>query len=96
MMELKLLEEHQTFKAAAERARHLAVRQQVRTGLKRTPGGWAVLIPPTAVSIRPHDDPFDEDYPPFDDDPPVMSLRQCLAGCEDSAGRIYLGDGIYV
>ena len=31
-----------------------------------------------------------------DEDDPEDSLRSVLAGCEDSMGRIYLGDGIYI
>ena len=52
MVELMLLEEHPAFKAAAKRARDLALEHRMQTGLKRTPGGWAVLIPPNEVSIR--------------------------------------------
>ena len=96
MAELKLLEEHLFFKIAAERARDLAVQHRIQTGLKRTPGGWAVLIPPNEVSIRPYVLPDDEDYQAVDDDPPESSLRHGLESCADSHGRIYLGDGIYL
>ena len=96
MAELKLLEEHLFFKIAAERARDLAVQHRILTGLKRTPSGWAVLIPPNKVSIRPYVLPDDEDYQAVDDDPPEWSLRHGLESCADSHGRIYLGDGIYM
>ena len=96
MTELKLLEEHLFFKIAAERARDLAMQHRIQTSLKRTPGGWAVLIPPNEVSIRPHVLPDDEHYQAVDDDPPESSLRHGLESCADSHGRIYLGDGIYL
>ncbi|QDA57016.1 hypothetical protein [Thermomonas aquatica] len=96
MAELKLLEEHLFFKIAAERARDLAVQHRIQTGLMRTPGGWAVLIPPKEVSIRPFALSDDEDYQAVDDDPPENSLRHGLENCADSYGRIYLGDGIYI
>ena len=96
MAELKLLEEHLIFKIAANRARDLAVQHRIQTCLKRTPNGWAVLIPPNEVSIRAYV-PFDaEDYQTVDDDPPYKGLGHGLESCADSYGRIYLGDGIYV
>ena len=96
MAELKLLEEHLIFKVAAKMARDLAVQHQIQTGLKRTPSGWAVLIPPDEVSIRSYVPFDDEDYQAVDDDPPEMSLRNGLESCADSYGRIYPGDGIYI
>ena len=72
MAELKLLEEHLFFKIAAERARDLAVQHRIQTGVKRTSGGWAVLISPNEVSIRPFALPDDEDYQAVDDDPPEI------------------------
>lgn len=96
MAELKLLEEHLFFKIAANRARALAVQHGIQTGLKRIPNGWAVLIPPTEVSIRPYMSFDAEDHQAVDDDPTYESLRHGLESCADSYGRIYLGDGIYM
>jgi hypothetical protein len=96
MAELKLLEEHLIFQVAAKRARDLAVQHRIQTGLKRTPSGWAVLIPPNEVSIRSYVPFDDEDYQAVDDDPPDKSMRHGLESCADSYGRIYLGDGIYI
>ena len=81
MSDLNELERHKTFRAASERAKNLAVECQVQTGVKRVADEWAVMFP--------HD-------PPFEDEPPARSLRSALAGCEDSSGSIYLGDGVYL
>ena len=60
MNDLVRLEEHQTFLSASQRARLLAMEHRKRTGVRRTPTGWEVLV---SASMRTNAAHHEESYP---------------------------------
>jgi hypothetical protein len=75
MADLVRLEEHQTFSSASKRARFLAMEHEQKTGVRRTPTGWEVLV---SASMRTNAAHHQEIYP--------QECEQIASDCEDELG----------
>ena len=67
MADLVFLEEHPTFASASQRARALAIQHKQQTGVRSSPSGWEVLVPPhlSNPAVRGYAADSDE-YEPID------------------------------